>query len=131
MKKLVLLFAIVGLLFPPVMSIASNDGGDEIPLHGGNGTSGGNHRSPAQIPLSCYLLESLNSVVLYSSSLSTTADVEITNLSTGDVLFYGDVSISSLPETLPLAGEGEYTVVITLDGGVSYSGDFLVSDICN
>lgn len=27
MKKLVLLFAIVGLLFPPVMSIASNDGG--------------------------------------------------------------------------------------------------------
>jgi len=26
MKKLVLLFAIVGLLFPPVMSIASNDG---------------------------------------------------------------------------------------------------------
>jgi hypothetical protein len=30
MKKLVLLFAIVGLLFPPVMSIASNDGGDSL-----------------------------------------------------------------------------------------------------
>ena len=123
MKKLVLLFAIVGLLFPPVMSIASNDGGDEIPLHGGSGTSGGNHRSPALIPLSCYLLESLNSVVLYSSSLSTTADVEITNLSTGDVLFYDDVSISSIPETLPLSGSGEYTIEVSLDSDIFY-GEF-------
>ena len=123
MKKLVLLFAIVGLLFPPVMSIASNDGGDEIPLHGGNGTCGGNHRSPAQIPISCYLLESLNSVVLYSSSLSTTADVEITNLSTGDVLFYDDVSISSIPETLPLSGSGEYTIEVSLDSDIFY-GEF-------
>lgn len=131
MKKLIIFISIVGLLLPPIASLAINDGIEEIPLHAGNGTSGGNQRSPAQIPISCYLLESLNSVVLYSSSLSTTADVEITNLSTGDVLFYDDVSISSLPETLPLAGEGEYTVVITLDGGVSYSGDFLVNDICN
>ena len=124
MKKLVLLFAIVGLLFPPTMSIASNDGGDEIPLHGGNGTSGGNQRSPAQIPISCYLLESMNSVALYSTSLTTTADVEISNLSTGDVLFYGDVSISSLPETLPLAGDGEYTIEVTLDNSVVYCGEF-------
>ena len=123
MKKLVLLFAIVGLLFPPVMSIASNDGGDEIPLHGGNGTSGGNHRSPAQIPISCYLLESMNSVALYSTSLTTTADVEITNLSTGDVLFYDDVSISSIPETLPLSGSGEYTIEVSLDSDIFY-GEF-------
>jgi len=125
MKKLIIFISIVGLLLPPIASPAINDGIEEIPLHAGNGTSGGDQRSPAQIPLSCYLLESLNSVVLYSSSLSTTADVEITNLSTGDVLFYDDVSISSIPETLPLSGSGEYTIEVLLSEGIIISGAFI------
>lgn len=120
MKKLILLLT---LFFFSAMSYGVTMTDGEIPLYIPQG-SGTTHRAPTIIPVTCYLIESLNSVALFSSSLTTTAEVEISNLSTGESFSYDNVYISSVPTSLSLSGSGEYAIEITLASGCVYLGDF-------
>ena len=125
MKRLVCFF-ITLVLFLPAHSSALCQPGDNIPLHE-NVPPGDNPHAPALVPISCYLMPSSSSVLLYSASITTTAHVELENLTTG-LTYSCDILISSIPVPLSLLGPGDYTIEITLPSGIVYSGSFYFSN---
>ena len=115
-----LLFAIFTSFCAPLFVTAQDNG--DIPLHGNN-PPGNNPHSPAQVPISCYLISSASTVLLSSASITTPAHVEINNLTTG-LTSTTDIVISSIPVPLSLLGPGDYSIEITLPSGIVYSGLF-------
>lgn len=105
-------------------SFGSNktQGGDEIPLH--DGTLPGNiPHSQTQVPISCYLMSSVNTVLVSSSSITTSAHVEIENTDSG-LTIAQDIQISSVPTSIILPGPGHYIIEIYLPSGTMYFGSF-------
>ncbi|MBP5558651.1 MAG: DUF3244 domain-containing protein [Bacteroidales bacterium] len=86
---------------------------------------GNNPHAPAIIPISCYFMSLQNCVIIQSSSITTSAQVDIDNTTTG-VSIHKAVLISSIPCTVNISGPGNYVITITLLSGVSYYGQFSV-----
>ena len=84
----------------------------------------GNHpHAPQLSQISCYLFSNIESLALSSNTISENALILIENISTGDFSME-EVYISSIPETLPLIGPGNYSITITLSSGPVYFGSF-------
>ena len=106
----------------PVLSGPVFQGGDDIPLHDNRPPVNIPH-APSLVPISCYLMSSASSIILYSATITTNAHVELENTSTG-LTYSCDIVISSVPVPISLLGPGEYLIEITLPSGVLYTGLF-------
>lgn len=126
MRKTALFFTLLitslFLLSPATIAYGQEIG--DIPLHG-NTPPGDIPRTPAIIPMSCYYVTVLNYVIIQSSSLNTTAQVEIVNTTTGAVV-NEIIVINAIPSMINLPGPGSYTIIITLPSGEEYSGVFII-----
>lgn len=84
----------------------------------------GNHpHSPQPSPITCYLFSSTESLALSSNIISENALVLLENTTSGSNSIE-EVYISSIPETIPLLGPGNYSITITMSSGAVYSGVF-------
>ena len=123
MKKYLLLLAAF-LLFTAADSKTAKQEIIEVPLNT-ELPDNGIPRGVQITPISCYVLTSLGELILYSNSLSSAANVEIENTSTG-VLIQESVIIGSIPVSIGLSGPGDYSIEITLSSGTVYGGMFII-----
>lgn len=82
------------------------------------------HRAPSSNSLvfDCTVLCD-QEVALLSASRDCEANVEVCNLTTGHTEDY-DTVLSASPLMIPLFGEGQYSITITLTSGQIYEGEF-------
>lgn len=84
---------------------------------------GNTPHAPQLSPITCYLFSSTESLALSSNTISDNALVLLENTTTGSNSIE-EVYISSIPETIPLLGPGNYSITITMSPGAVYSGAF-------
>ena len=119
-KKSLLLMTLIAMF--PAFSKETSQVIDDVPLKETT-PPGDRPRDVYSVPISCYILGSTGCVWFVSSTISTSADVELVNTTTGTVTS-DTVYISSTPDSVALTGPGDYTLEITLPSGASYYGTF-------
>lgn len=82
------------------------------------------HRAPSLNPLvfECCVLHG-QEVALLAASRDCEANVEVCNFTTGHTEDY-DTVLSTSPLIIPLFGDGQYSITITLTSGQIYEGEF-------
>ena len=95
---------------------------DEIPIFTPP-PPGNTPHAPLLSPITCYLFSSIESLALSSNTISENALVLLENTTTGGYSME-EIYISSVPETIPLIGPGNYSITITLSSGALYFGVF-------
>lgn len=122
----ILKVALAIVLFLPVYSLAEAQTPEDIPL-GELFPPGNNPHSPSVVPITGYVFPYSGDVALYSSSYSGNALVLLENLTTG-AYSMNEVYISSSLATIPLLGQGNYSITITLSFGTTYQGSFIFTN---
>lgn len=95
---------------------------DDIPIYTPP-PPGNTPHAPQLSPITCYLFSSTESLALFSSTITANALVLLENTITGGFSI-DEVYISSVPETIPLLGPGNYSITITMSSGTVYYGSF-------
>ena len=122
MKTIKLLLAVV-LLPLSVLSLGKrHDDVLEVQLVGTNPSLDQTH-SESPVPIDCFLDSDMSMLIFVSDSLSTTAQVEFENLSTG-FTYYEQIVVSSTESITPIPSVGDYSIRICLTDGMEYYGEF-------
>ena len=108
--------------YPESICLTTIQPGDEIPIKA-DIPPGNNPHSQTQVPITCYLMSAVNTVLISSSSITTSAHVEIENTDTG-LTVAQDIQISAIPTSIILPGSGHYIIYIYLPSGTMYYGEF-------
>ncbi len=82
------------------------------------------HRAPSLNPLvfECCVMHG-QEVALLAASRDCEANMEVRNFTTGHTEDY-DTVLSTSPLLIPLFGDGQYSITITLTSGQIYEGEF-------
>lgn len=98
--------------------------GDGVPLRDGN-PPGNIPHAPSVVPISCYVISSTGCIWFVSDHLTSSANIELVNNTTG-MASHNNIIITSIPESVQLSGPGEYALVITLQSGAIFYGEFIL-----
>ncbi len=121
------LFAVLALVvsFQCFELHAASDSSIPVPIIPNEGQSGKGHRTPAQIPISCYYSEG-ELTFTFSATLGT-VECEVVRVSDDEVFDATFYAVSGGTDSLYVSTDaGEYEITLTCSDGTIYYGEYTI-----
>lgn len=128
MKKLVVLITMLFMVQMYGIALPASDGSDKTPITIIPGDEGDVpiFRRPIVVPFECYYLVKSGSILIKNTSDVSIFNVEVLNLTTGDVFSKEVYSVSGTNVVSLMFLPGFYQLNLVLDSGELFTGSFEV-----